>query len=180
MAVGVLGDNVKTQKVYNLYQIINKYVNKVPIFFLFSVQNSNFFPIFWHCKFLCSYFFDHSYYLTPWRCAKTRIPGFLKCSPCMECREPKFLKVSHHLEGKLNTNTLVIGHHTLLYLTWALGKQVIYCVLFFCVYQKYLAGSTEKWVRLVKIGNSFCIVFPHLRNEIYVIVLFLWKRYFRL
>ena len=32
MAVGVLGDNVKTQKVYNLHQIINKYINKVPIF----------------------------------------------------------------------------------------------------------------------------------------------------
>ena len=65
MAVGVLGDNVKTQKVYNLHQIINKYMNKVPNFFLFSVQNSYFFPIFWHCEFLFSYFFDHSYYLTP-------------------------------------------------------------------------------------------------------------------
>ena len=32
------------------------YMNKVPIFF----------PIFWHCEFLFSYFFDHSYYLTPW------------------------------------------------------------------------------------------------------------------
>ena len=61
MAVGVLGDNVKTQKVYNLHQIINKYMNKVPIFFLFSVQNSYFFHIFWHREFLFSYFFDHSY-----------------------------------------------------------------------------------------------------------------------
>ena len=51
MAVGVLGDNVKTQKVYNLHQIINKYMNKVPIFFLFSVQNS-YFPILWHREFL--------------------------------------------------------------------------------------------------------------------------------
>ena len=68
MAVGVLGDNVKTQKVYNLHQIINKYMNKVPIFFLFSVQNSYFFPIFWHREFLFSYFFDHSYYLTPCQC----------------------------------------------------------------------------------------------------------------
>ena len=40
-------------------------MNKVPIFFLFSVQNSYFFPIFWHHEFLFSYFFDHSYYLTP-------------------------------------------------------------------------------------------------------------------
>ena len=46
MAVGVLGDNVKTKKVYNLHQIINKYMNKVPIFFLFSVQNSYFFSYF--------------------------------------------------------------------------------------------------------------------------------------
>ena len=56
MAVGVLGDNVKIQKMYNLHQIINKYMNKVPIFsyflckipifFLFSgIANSNV-PIF--------------------------------------------------------------------------------------------------------------------------------------
>ena len=32
MAVGMLGDNVKIQKIYNLHQIINKYMNKVPIF----------------------------------------------------------------------------------------------------------------------------------------------------
>ena len=59
MAVGVLGDNFKIQKICNLHQIINKYMNKVPIFlckipifFLFSgITNS--------------YFFDHSYYLTP-------------------------------------------------------------------------------------------------------------------
>ena len=63
MAVGVLGDNVKIQKIYNLHQIINKY-NKVPIFSYF-VQNSYFFPIFWHHEFLFSCFFDHSYYLTP-------------------------------------------------------------------------------------------------------------------
>ena len=43
MAVGMLGDNVKILKVYNLHQIINKNMNKVPIFFPFSVQNSYFF-----------------------------------------------------------------------------------------------------------------------------------------
>ena len=68
MAVGVLEDNVKIQKMYNLHQIINKYMNKVPIFFLSSVQNSYFFSIFLHRKFLFSYFFDHSYYLTPCYC----------------------------------------------------------------------------------------------------------------
>ena len=35
MALGVLGDNVKIQKMYNLHQIINKYMNKVPIFSYF-------------------------------------------------------------------------------------------------------------------------------------------------
>ena len=65
MAVGVLGDNVKIQKIYNLHQIINKYMNKVPIFSYFLVQNSYFFPIFWHREFLFSYFSGHSYYLTP-------------------------------------------------------------------------------------------------------------------
>ena len=56
MAVGVLEDNVRIQKICNLHQIINKYMNKVPIFFLFSVENSYFFPIFWHCEFPFSYF----------------------------------------------------------------------------------------------------------------------------
>ena len=56
MAVGVLGDNVKIQKIYNLHQIINKYINKVPIFsyflckipiyFLFSGIMNSYFPIF--------------------------------------------------------------------------------------------------------------------------------------
>ena len=54
MAVGVLGDNVKIQKICNLHQIRNKYMKK----FLF------FFPIFWHHKFLFFLFFDHFYYLT--------------------------------------------------------------------------------------------------------------------
>ena len=44
MALGVLGDNVK--KMCNLHQIINKYINKVPIFF----------PIFWHREFPFFYF----------------------------------------------------------------------------------------------------------------------------
>ena len=35
MVVGVLGDNIKMQKISNLHQIINKYMNKVPIFFYF-------------------------------------------------------------------------------------------------------------------------------------------------
>ena len=56
MAVGVLEDNVKIQKMYNLHQIINKYMNKVPIFsyflckipifFLFSGITNSYFPIF--------------------------------------------------------------------------------------------------------------------------------------
>ena len=56
MAVGVLEDNVKIQKMYNLHQIINKYMNKVPIFsyflckisifFLFSGIANSYFPIF--------------------------------------------------------------------------------------------------------------------------------------
>ena len=32
MAVGVLEDNIKIQKICNLHQIVNKYMNKVPIF----------------------------------------------------------------------------------------------------------------------------------------------------
>ena len=58
MAVGVLGNNIKIQKIYNLHQIINKYINKVPIFsyflckipiffFLFSGIANSYFPIFW-------------------------------------------------------------------------------------------------------------------------------------
>ena len=56
MAVGVLRDNVKIQKICNLHQIINKYINKVPIFsyflcklpilFLFSGIANSYFPIF--------------------------------------------------------------------------------------------------------------------------------------
>ena len=56
MAVGVLEDNVKIQKMYNLHQIINKYMNKVPFFsyylckisilFLFSGITNSYFPIF--------------------------------------------------------------------------------------------------------------------------------------
>ena len=55
MAVGVLGDNVKIQKIGNLHQIINKYMNKfpifsyflckIPIFFLFSGIMNSYFPI---------------------------------------------------------------------------------------------------------------------------------------
>ena len=64
MAVGLLIDNVKIQKICNLHQIINKYMNKIPIFFLFSVQNSYFFLF---SGTVNSYFpiFDPSYYLTP-------------------------------------------------------------------------------------------------------------------
>ena len=56
MAVGVLGDNVEKQKICNLHQIINKYMNKVPIFSyllckipifsLFSGIANSYFPIF--------------------------------------------------------------------------------------------------------------------------------------
>ena len=45
-----------------------KIYEEIPIFLLFSVQNSYFFPIFWDREFLFSYFFDPSCYLTPWRC----------------------------------------------------------------------------------------------------------------
>ena len=54
MAVGVLGDNVKIQKICNLHQIRNKYMKKFLFFFLFSGITNSFF----------SYFFDHFYYLT--------------------------------------------------------------------------------------------------------------------
>ena len=56
MVVGVLEDNVKIQKMYNLHQIINKYMNKVPIFsyflckipifILFSGIANSYFPVF--------------------------------------------------------------------------------------------------------------------------------------
>ena len=42
-----------------------KIYKDIPIFLLFSVQNSYFFPIFWDHEFLFSYFFDPSCYLTP-------------------------------------------------------------------------------------------------------------------
>ena len=42
MAVGVLEDNVNIQKMYNLHQIINKYMNKVPIFSYFFLFFSYF------------------------------------------------------------------------------------------------------------------------------------------
>ena len=41
-------------------------MNKVPIFPIFCAKFL-FFPIFWHREFLFSYFFDHSYYLMPWK-----------------------------------------------------------------------------------------------------------------
>ena len=66
MAVDMLGDNVKIQKICNLHQIINKYMNKVPIFpifcakflffSLFSGIANSYFPMFFYL----------SYYLTPW------------------------------------------------------------------------------------------------------------------
>ena len=56
MAVRVLGDNVKIQKIYTLHQIINKYMNKVPIFSYFLCKIPIFFPIFWHREFLFSHF----------------------------------------------------------------------------------------------------------------------------
>ena len=57
MAVGVLGDSVKIEKICNLHQIINKHMNEVPIFsyflckipiffFLFSGIANSHFPIF--------------------------------------------------------------------------------------------------------------------------------------
>ena len=42
-----------------------KIYEEIPIFLLFSVQNSYFSPIFWDCEFLFSYFLDPSCYLTP-------------------------------------------------------------------------------------------------------------------
>ena len=66
MAVGVLEDNVKIQKICNLHQIINKYMKKVPIFSYFLCKNSYFFFLF--SGITNSYFpilFDYSYYLTP-------------------------------------------------------------------------------------------------------------------
>ena len=35
MAVGVLGDNIKIQKIDNLHKIVNKYMNKALIFSYF-------------------------------------------------------------------------------------------------------------------------------------------------
>ena len=46
MAVGVLEDNVKIQKMYNLHKIINKYMNKVPIFSYFLCKILIFFSYF--------------------------------------------------------------------------------------------------------------------------------------
>ena len=43
-----------------------KIYEEIPIFLLFSVQNSYFFPIFWDREFLFSYFLDPSCYLMPW------------------------------------------------------------------------------------------------------------------
>ena len=45
-----------------------KIYEEIPIFLLFSLQNSYFFPIFWDHEFLFSYFLDPSCYLTPWYC----------------------------------------------------------------------------------------------------------------
>ena len=58
-----------------------RYSKLIPIFFLFLVVNSYFFPIFLGARIPIFLFFDHSYYLTP-------------CRPQLSCGKVMFLHLS--------------------------------------------------------------------------------------
>ena len=96
-----------------------KIYEAIPIFLLFSVQNSYFFPIFWDCeKFLFSYFLDPSCYLTPWATGTLCFGLWLTLSICFKARvdAPKLVLFScfHIIFPRVNSNNKLLHYYILL------------------------------------------------------------------